>query len=224
MKPTARRQVLLGTALLGVAGLAAVARPPRPVRKPGLQQALEQAMPVRVGEDQRGAAGGGLVLPPQDALSQAIYDGYVARAYAAPGLAPIYLVIAYGSVQDYALQLHRPEHCYPASGYTIGTVRERQLALAGRQIPGSAMSARLGRHNESVLWWTRVGTAFPASLWQERRVILGSALRREVPDGVLVRFSTTDVPGAGDRLAGFASRFVAVLDRQTRALLIGYPA
>lgn len=223
MSQATRRQFVLGTGLLGIAGLAAFARPPRPGRRTDMQAALERALPARIGSEERIVADG-IVLPPQDALSQAIYDGYVARAYAAPGTAPIHVVIAYGSVQDYALQLHRPEFCYPASGYTIDAVADHMLILDGRHIPGSAMTAHLARRSDCVMWWTRLGSAFPTSVWQERREILEAAWRREVPDGVLVRLSTSAGANAPERLAAFAAALVATLDESTRKLLIGVPA
>jgi EpsI family protein len=215
-----RRQFVLGSALLGLAGLGALARPPRPPGRPGLQRELEAGLPDRVGNYARRTAAG-VVLPRQDELSRQIYDGFVAHAYVAPGLAPIFLVVAYGSVQDYALQLHRPEYCYPASGYTIGDLAHDDLHLPGRTIRSSRMEASLARRIDSVLWWTRIGNDFPVTVWEERGEILAAALRREVPDGVLVRLSTAASPGSVATLEAFASDMMGNVAPAIRRLLIG---
>lgn len=163
----------------------------------------------------------GVVLPRPDDLSREIYDGFLARAYTDGENPAIFVVLAYGSVQDYALQLHRPEICYPASGYTISPVTELALGLGSRTVPACTMEATLGQREDRVLWWTRMASAFPTTVWQERREILAAAVRREVPDGVLVRFSTAGSPGSADRLKEFARSFITALPATIRPLLIG---
>jgi hypothetical protein len=102
-------------------------------------------------------------------------------------------------------------------------VADLALDLGKRKVPACTMAARLGRREDRVLWWTRMASAFPTTVWQERREILAAAIRREVPDGMLVRFSTAGSPRSVDRLGAFAHAFVGALPNLVSALLIGDP-
>ncbi len=61
----------------------------------------------------------GLVLPPQDQLSRFLYEQLLTRIYAEDNGPQVMMVLAYSSVQEGRLQVHRPEVCYPAAGFTI---------------------------------------------------------------------------------------------------------
>ncbi|UYY57044.1 exosortase-associated protein EpsI, V-type [Sphingomonas sp. S2-65] len=217
-----RRAFLLGGMLVVGAAAAAAARPSRRA-SPISQQALEQAIPTMLGP-YRSVDSFDVVLPPQDELSRRIYDRYIARAYVAAGRPPIVLVIAYGSTQDYGFQLHRPETCYPASGWDLGPSRQVALSLPdGRGINGKSMSADRPGRREQLVYWTRIGGSFPVDLWQGRLEIMRGALHRRVPDGVLVRLSTdSQSPAAAiDTLVDFNTRLLAALAPEGRALLLG---
>jgi EpsI family protein len=213
-----RRRVMLGSALIGAAGLAVAARPPRPHTRLS-QDALDRAVPITV-PGYRTIDTSGVVLPPQDALSQLIYDGLVIRSYLAPDGMPLSLVVAYGATQDYALQLHRPEICYPASGFRVGAVDAVPLSLEGHPIAASTLLATRGSRQERLLYWTRLGDRFPVTLWQERAAIVAAALRHEAADGVLVRLSTS-AEGGASALLDFAHAWAAALPPVGRTLLLG---
>lgn len=221
MVEIARRDLVIGGALLGAAGVGALARPP--ARPPAIDQGwFEAAIPSAIGA-YRAATLAGLVLPPRDELSQQLYDGYVARAYVAPGMAPVFLLVAVGSVQDYALQLHRPESCYPASGFSIVPRGTTPLRLGARAVPGTVLEARRPGRADLVLYWTRMGEAFPTGLWPARALILRAALERRTISGALVRLSTTlgDPAADAERLARFAAALVTAMAPPARALLLG---
>lgn len=213
-----RRRMILGSTLIGASLLAVGARPPRPRGRPA-QQAIDQAVPAAV-PGYRAIDAAGVVLPPRDALSQLIYDGLVVRSYEGADGCPIALVVAYGATQDYALQLHRPETCYPASGYRIGPVADVTLPIGPARVPASTLVATRGSRQERLLYWTRVGDRFPTTLWLERSAIVAAALRHRTADGVLVRLSAP--ADAGDApLVRFAQAWAAALPRAGRVLLLG---
>lgn len=216
-----RRQFAVGGVLAGAAALAAVARAPDPP-PPASQDMLEATIPARVGA-WRHVPAAGIVLPPQDELSKRIYDRYVARAYAADGQPSIVLVVAYGSTQDYGLQIHRPEICYPASGYDIGKSHSHPLRLGDTTVPAVALTASRAGHHDQILYWTRIGKSFPPSVWAERYAILQAALARQVPSGVLVRLSVSleNPERSIALLSDFARMLVAGLGPAGRAAFFG---
>ena len=84
----------------------------------------------------------GVVLPPEDLLSQKIYDGFLVRGYANGAQPPIFLVVAFGAAQSYSMQLHRPETCYPASGYSIVDQSPQLFRFGQASIPGRFLRTR----------------------------------------------------------------------------------
>lgn len=216
-----RRAFLVGGLLAGGATAAALARPVAP--PPAIsQKQLDASVPLALG-DYHAAPGFDAVLPPRDELSKRIYDRYLARGYVAPGKPAVTLVIAYGSTQDYGLQLHRPETCYPASGWSIGTTERLPVEIEGRTVATSTLSAARPGRIEQILYWTRIGSVFPDSAWDSRIEIVKRALTRDLPDGVLVRLSTGAQPKAFaiDTLVQFNTLLVDALAGPGRQLLLG---
>ena len=216
-----RRAFMVGGLLAGGAVTATLARPAEPPSAIS-QERLDASVPQHLG-DYRSAPGFAAVLPPRDELSKRIYDRYLARGYVAPGKPPVTLVIAYGSTQDYGLQLHRPETCYPASGWAIGATERLPLDLGGRTVPAATLTAERPGRIEQVLYWARIGSIFPESDWQSRLEILRGGLMRQLPDGVLVRLSTPAQPKAFaiDTLVQFNALLVDALAGPGRQLLLG---
>lgn len=203
-----RRKVLLGVGLLAASGLAQ-ARQPVPNRPRIETDKLKALMPDTVGS-YRFDTVSGLVLPPSDALSDRIYDNLVTRVYGSSRNAPpVMVLVAYNNRQDGVLQLHRPEVCYPAGGYTLSETQLIDVPLAGRNLPSRIFGAKSEARNEVVLYWTRIGADFPRQ-WVEQRVAVAKEnLRGIIPDGVLVRVSTLsgEVADALPILTDFIAEF-----------------
>ena len=184
-----RRKVLLGLGMAAVSGVA-YARLPVPNRPRIETEAFEGLIPDKIGA-WRFMTESGLVLPPSDALSDRLYDSSVTRAYPNPAGQTLMMLIAYNNRQDGVLQIHRPEVCYPAGGYTLTETRAVDVALApGIALPAQTFVANSRQRDEVVLYWTRVGETFPQR-WVEQRLSVASAnLEGVIPDGLLVRIST----------------------------------
>ncbi|MBI0477215.1 EpsI family protein [Sphingomonas sp. MA1305] len=220
--PINRRSMLIGTALLGVGGVA-MARQPKPASARVGREALDRLIPTRIG-DWTYRDSSGLVLPPPDALSDSLYSGLVTRNYTAPDRLPIMLLVAYSNVQDGMLQVHRPEVCYPAGGYRLSpTVVEEVPNGMGGNIPANTFSADGVSRTEQVLYWTRIGGFFPTSWFDQRVAVLRANLDGLIPDGVLVRVSTLapDMASARADLTTFAAQMVRTSPPVARRLLVG---
>lgn len=163
------------------------------------------------------------VVVAPDALSKSIYDSLTAKRYTSPAAPPVTLVIAYGPAQSYESQLHRPEICYPASGFRILRQLNADLRMPAGTLPASLLWARRGERADAVLYWSRIGEQHPRGLWTQRFAIARAALTRGGSDGVLVRLSCPARSEVADRvvLSGFASALTAALSPAGRELLIG---
>lgn len=218
-----RRQFLFGGALLSAvaAGYALQPRRNAPVAAPG---ALERAVPKRVGAWDYVTASG-LVVPPQDEISERIYDQVLTRIYASDSGPPMMLLIAYGSAQDYGLQVHLPEVCYPSSGYSIESLNRVPVNLRPdvADTRATVMTAERGDRVEQVFYWMRIGDRFPSTALGGRTAVLSANVAGSLPDGVLVRVSTlmNEREPAMAAIRDFHAAMLQSLGRDGRRLLLG---
>ena len=79
-------------------------------------------------------------------LARALYSETISRIYFEPATeAGVMMLVAYGDTQSDLLQLHRPEVCYPAVGYTLESMRSVELGLPGGAIlPARRVVATMG--------------------------------------------------------------------------------
>ena len=158
------------------------------------------------------------LVGPQQAgrLARSLYSETVARAYFEKGGGPtVYVLAAYGDTQSDLLQLHRPESCYPAVGFTIRMARSVEVPLRrGVMLPARQVIAAIQDRSENILYWTRMGEALPRTGGEQRIARLENAMDGVVPDGILVRCSVV-----GDADEGFA-----ILDRFVPAMLQATPS
>lgn len=217
-----RRELVLGGALLATAGIA-YARTPRTEMKLIGKGQLEKLIPTEIGH-WRYETASGLVLPPPDQLAQLIYDQQLSRVYSSSESLPIMMLMAYGSSQGGMLQIHRPEICYPASGFRLSQTLAGQLAIApGQTIPVRRFTALSDTRTEQLMYWTRIGDLLPTSWATQRIAVMDANLRGFVPDGLLVRLSTVTQDAAQGQAAiqAFARTMLAALAPSARRLLIG---
>lgn len=217
-----RRHFVMG-GIFAAASAVAYARQPFPLANRMPEGLLESWMPQQVGPWNASAASG-VVLPPPDALSDRLYNNVVTRVYTAPDDEPVMVVIAYSNVQDGLLQLHRPEFCYTAAGFTLSPTRPVQLDSANGTGYGANTFVASGPDRiEQVLFWTRIGNAFPQSWAEQRLTVVKANLQRRIPDGLLARISVVS-PDTQINLAPL-TKFAAALDRaappKLRAVLLG---
>ena len=215
-----RRNVLTGLALMGAASVAYARQPqvgPKHLGKGG----LDALIPKQLGDWQFETTSG-LVLPPPDATADRLYDEVLTRVYSRPDGAAVMFLVAYSSVQDGLLQLHRPEVCYPSSGYKLSETQIRPVAFGnGDRVPARRFTAASPTRVEHVLYWTRLGQALPTSWSEQRLAVVRANLQGLIPDGVLVRMSNVenDAEKAFGVLEQFASNLAGSVTPNARQIL-----
>jgi EpsI family protein len=213
--------MIMGTALAAVSA-AAFVREPR-VTKAALKAGeLERLIPTRIGEWDFETRSG-LVLPPDDPLSKSLYSDVLTRVYVSANRPPVMLLIAYSNTQNGMLQVHRPEVCYPAGGYTLSETQTKTLDVTPQiHIPARFFSAESASRTEQVMYWTRIGSESPTSWIDQRAAVVRANLKRVIPDGILVRTSTVlaDFGSAEPVLKEFVSAMIRELSPAGRKLLI----
>lgn len=218
-----RRNLLLGGIFLATAGVT-FARLPRQrivaVARPNVNDVIPTNVPGWTTLPDEGA-----ILPSDDEQkAAAVYEDQISRSYS-NGVDPtIMFVLAYDRRQSGMLMVHRPESCYPGSGFTITADHAADIPLTPRLTPrGRFLSTRRDDRVEQVLYWTRLGDHFPSSWDEERHDLAMQNLGGYAPDGALVRLSciSPDVAASKAYLTAFAGKLYAACGRDGRALLGG---
>ncbi|NJC33706.1 EpsI family protein [Sphingomonas jejuensis] len=216
-----RRNMLIGGAMLGAVGIGYARQPT--VSEPLLgRRKLDDVVPKTLGPWKFETASG-LVLPPPDQMRDEIYSDLLTRVYYAPNGDGVMLLVAYSGSQDGVIQVHRPEVCYPASGYTLTRTEERALDVGPRKIPTRFIVAEGGGRLEQLIYWTRLGPSFPTTWLQQRIDVIEENLKGLIPDGVLVRISTNALDSASGIaiIERFAADFIGALPAVGRRVMIG---
>lgn len=207
-----RRSLLIGTGLTVLAGIS-YWRAPKAISKPLTGKMFADAIPSRVG-NWTSRKTSELVLPPQDD-SNKLYENLETRIYESPGLPAMMVLVAYSSIQQNDVQVHRPEVCYPASGFPILSSKPIEFAYGSTAVAAREVTADRGGLVERVIYWVRVGNSFPTS-WASQRVAMAAAnLSGTIPDGVLVRISA--IEGPGEDVSPTLLRFIQAFLDQTPA-------
>ncbi len=165
-----------------------------------------------------------VVNPQQETLLKTLYAQTLTRTYVNALGERVMLSIAYGAEQAGALQLHRPEVCYVAQGFSMATSGQSSIARDGAAaVPLQRLLARLGTRTEPITYWMRVGDDVIASGLQQQLSRIKHGLRGWVADGVLLRVSSlSSEPASAYALQErFLTDLVATVQPQTRRFLIG---
>jgi len=220
----ARRDLIFG-AMAVSAGAASYALKPRKVVSLLQSQKLSDLIPLSFGNWVARDVSDPLALNSEDSLAAKLYNQIITRVYSDTVTgADVIMLMAHGERQTDALQLHRPEVCYPAFGYALTRNEGFTLPVGdGVSIPARRLVARLDGRQENVIYWTRLGEYLPASASQQRRDRFEIALKGLVPDGLLSRFSTVGFePTTGwAEIERFVSGLVLAVAAKKRAVLIG---
>ena len=218
-----RRDWLVGGALLGTAAVTGLLSHRLDLRSPGAAQPLDGLVPERVGPWIE-RPDHGLLIPRGEQGDEPIYDEVLTRFYVSAAAPPVALLIAYGNAQTGTTQLHRPEVCYPASGFRVRRLGETAIELDGGQaVTARRMTADAPGRHEQIVYWSRVANEFPVTSSDQRLAVFRATLRGAIPDGVLVRLSMFGAePSVAWRgLAEFARVLVDSAGPELRRILVG---
>jgi len=143
----ARRDFLVGGACVAAAGAAYGLKPRHEVKLLPAKENLTDLVPMELPGWTGLEVGDPLALNQEGTLSARLYNQTVTRLYRrAETGAQVMMLLAYGARQSDDLQLHRPEICYPAFGYTLIKNQPTQVPLADRTtVPARRLVVTAGR-------------------------------------------------------------------------------
>ena len=192
MKPSIKSIALLALMLLA-AGFGAAMRPTISLADERPPIDLKAMVPSAFGEWREEVNLMTLVINPQQkTMLDKIYSQILNRSYINPQGYRIMLSIAYGKNQSDALQLHKPEICYPAQGFTLLRKQSGALDLLGKPIDATRLATSQGQRFEPITYWTVVGDHIVTNHTNKKLMEMRYALTKRIPDGMLVRVSSID--------------------------------
>lgn len=164
--------------------------------------------------------------PEQQSVLEKIYDQTLSRTYVNRQGERVMLSIAYGGDQSKALQLHLPEVCYVAQGFTMEQAGDGQLPTRFGELPVKRLVARLNQRNEPITYWITIGDKAVMSGIQQKIQRLAYGLSGKIPDGMLVRVSTigASAPDAYRLQDRFVNDMLSSMAARDRARLLGAAA
>lgn len=186
---------------------------------------LETRVPRQLGEwrEQTGTAVQ-LVNPEAQTLVNKLYSATLTRVYVNRDGYRIMLSIAYGKDQSDALQVHKPEVCYPAQGFQLKAKESVTLDLPDRRIAATRLLTQLGQRHEPVTYWIVLGDQITrGGLDKKLKEMRYSLFEHTLPDGMLVRVSSIDrdTVHAHQMQAAFASALVGAIAPEFRTRVAG---
>lgn len=205
-------------------GLAATLRPSHYIAEEGPKIELETLIPKQFGgwrTDETVIP----VLPSPDtqAALKKIYSQTLARTYVNGNGDRIMLSIAYGGDQSDSMQVHKPEVCYPAQGFSILSTLKSRLATQFGQIPVRRLVAVHGPRVEPITYWITVGDHVARTGWEQKLAQLRYGLTGKIPDGMLFRVSSIDRDEvrAYEIQSQFIQSVLSNISASNRARLVG---
>lgn len=220
---TRRRDLMIGGLALAAAVAAEALRPRRETNLLA-GHGVAASIPKKFGPWISGDSDA-LVSPEQAGeLAKSLYKEIVGRTYIDEVTGEgVMLLAAYGDTQSDLLQLHRPEICYPAVGFTINSSRDVVIPLGkAPALPARRLVASMADRDETILYWTRIGERFPRSGQEQRAARLENAMEGFVADGILMRCSALGDPDRAFRaVSRFVPQMLQAIPKARRSAFIG---
>jgi EpsI family protein len=210
--------------MLAASGLALALRPTHKIAMHGPAIELETIIPITFGEWRVEKVNPlSMVDPQQQEAIDKVYTQTLSRTYVNNLGYRIMLAIAYGDDQRDSMQLHYPEMCYPAQGFSLQGKEKGTMQTENGVIPVTRILTNLGQRNEPVTYWTVVGDKVFRGGIEKKLVEMGYGLNGQIPDGVLIRISSIDseASNAFAIQAQFADQMLRALAPKYRQKLNG---
>ena len=222
------RNLILLVLMLAASGMAVALKPTKKIADQGPKVELETLIPKSFGEWRQEITGVAQVVDPQQkAMLDKIYNQTLSRTYVSTQGYRVMLSVAYGGDQSDAMQLHKPEVCYPAQGFTLHGKQADTLQVGGGgSLPVTRVSTSLGNRNEPITYWITIGDKVVKSGGIQKKLVeMSYGLSGKVPDGMLIRVSSIDADQARayqmqDR---FSNQMLEAMAPEARWRLAGKP-
>lgn len=135
----------------------------------------------------------------------------------------IMLSVAYSDGIDRQLDIHRPEYCYPAQGFTVSEYIDTVLDVGVGSLPLRRLVATQGRRIEPISYWITIADKAVSSTIERKLLKIRYGLTGQIGSGMLVRVSSIE---RDQKLAyrthdDFIRTLIASMPENHRAFIVG---
>lgn len=219
-----KKYVAVGLAMLLAAGLTLAMTPTQRIAVNKEAIDLEKMIPKEFGEWKLDPTVVSLLVSPNlQATLDKTYNQILARTYVNHEGRRIMLSLAYGQDQSHSTQIHKPEVCYPAQGFSIISMAKDQVSTSSGNIASMRIVTRQGQRSEPVTYWIRVGDMVVRGAVEQNLARIRYGLKGYIPDGLLFRVSeiSQDVSSSFALQDQFVDNLLSALRPTGRHALIG---
>ncbi|MEA1989585.1 MAG: EpsI family protein [Pseudomonadota bacterium] len=126
----------------------------------------------------------------EEAKLNVIYSDTLERTYIDGAGNQVMLSIAYGPDQSNDnTQVHRPEYCYPAQGFSTEHLRDEVISLSNVKVPVRRLKAVKGYRHEFITYWIVLGSKAILPGFDRKLLQIEYGIKGYIPDGLLFRVS-----------------------------------
>lgn len=135
-------------------------------------------------------ANNGVVDPELRSKVESAYSQTISRTYRDASGHEVMLSVAYGGDQEDMMQVHRPEVCYVAQGFSMQDLGTREISTVHGRVKAKLLLAKQAERIEPITYWIKIGDAIAVNgvAWRIERIKYG--LSGSIPDGLLFRVSS----------------------------------
>lgn len=219
------RNTILLILMLVSSGFAILMRPTFQVASSRPELSLEKIVPSQFGEWKESVREAVLVADPGQRENLArIYTQTLSRTYENSNGYAVMLSIAYGADQRDAMQVHKPEVCYPAQGFTVDSKSSGILSTTFGKIPVVRVVTHKGERQEPLMYWVTIGEKVVQGNIQKKIAEIEYGIRGQIPDGIIFRVSSIDrdTDDAFFVLDDFARQLLSALPVDIRKAVAGF--
>nr|WP_314900886.1 exosortase-associated protein EpsI, B-type [uncultured Deefgea sp.] len=154
---------------------------------------LTELVPIDFGDWREEKNISSVEVPPELlATVNRIYSETVSKTYRNSHGDVVMLSIAYSKEQSDFANVHRPDICYPAQGFTVLKRQTDQFDIDGHIIPVTQLITEYGERKEPLTYWVSVGNDIVKNKTDQKLKQIEYGFKDAIPDGIIFRVSTID--------------------------------
>lgn len=217
--------LIVGVLMVFASLLALTLRPQLDASRTQSAAVLDQIVPDKFADWERVSERSSEIIDPeQQQTLERIYTKTLSQTYRNRVSGHVVMLsIAFGESQTKQDQVHRPEVCYPAQGFTIGDTQRAVIQLPFAKIPVRRLTATMNGRVEPISYWIRVGDRLAAGWIDQKFAVVAEGLKGHVADGLLFRVSSIDsnTSNAFAAQEAFIKDLLAAIPETKRTFLLG---
>lgn len=161
--------------------------------------------------------------PDQEEALKKIYSQILTRTYINSLGQRIMLSVVYGDGIDRQLDIHRPEICYPAQGFSVSQYTDHVINTLTGELSLRRLVATNGPRVEPISYWIKAGDKAVSSSFERKLQKIKKGLTGGIDSGMLARVSSigNDQTLAYQEQEIFINAMLQAMPEEQRKQLIG---